>query len=63
MNKKIKIAKKEEIPFMLIVGGREMEDVTVALRRRGTREQVTVPFGEFLAPAQRLAQSRSVEFE
>jgi threonyl-tRNA synthetase len=63
MNKKIKIAQKEQIPFMLIVGEREMEEGTVALRRRGTREQVTMGFDEFLALAERLVQSRSMELE
>jgi threonyl-tRNA synthetase len=63
MNKKIKIAQKEQIPFMLIVGEREMEEGTVALRRRGTREQVTMGFDEFLTMAIDLAQSRSRELE
>ena len=63
MNKKIKVAQKEQIPFMLIVGEREMLDGTVALRRRGTREQVTVPFDEFLELVTGLVESRSLELE
>jgi threonyl-tRNA synthetase len=63
MNKKIKVAQKEQIPFMLIVGEREMEEGTVALRRRGTREQVTMGFDEFLTMALDLVESRSMELE
>jgi threonyl-tRNA synthetase len=63
MNKKIKTAQKEQIPFMLIAGEREAEDGTVAIRRRGTREQEVVPFDAFLKMAKRLAASRSLELE
>ena len=63
MNKKIKTAQKEQIPFMLIAGEREAEDGTVAIRRRGTREQEVVPFDDFLEMVNRLASTRSLELE
>ncbi|MFT7668775.1 MAG: threonyl-tRNA synthetase [Planctomycetota bacterium] len=59
MNKKIKEAQNRQVPFMLIVGEREMEDGTVAIRRRGTREQEVVPFDDFLSMVTRLAEERS----
>ncbi len=34
MNAKIRDAQKEKIPYMLVIGDREMEDNQVALRRR-----------------------------
>jgi len=61
MNKKIKEAQHRQVPFMLIVGQREMEEGSVAVRRRGTREQEVVPFESFLELAQRLVSERSQE--
>ncbi|HIG86670.1 MAG TPA: hypothetical protein EYQ25_06490 [Planctomycetes bacterium] len=40
-----------------------MEEGTVALRRRGTREQVTMGLDEFLTRATVLVQSRSMALE
>ncbi len=48
MNKKIKQAQHDQVPYMLIAGDREREEGTVAIRRRGTREQVVIPFDKFL---------------
>ena len=61
MNKKIKAAQKDQVPFMLVVGEREAEEGTVALRRRGTREQQVMPFDEFLALVDRLVATKSME--
>ena len=61
MNKKIKVAQKDQVPFMLVVGEREAEEGTVALRRRGTREQQVMPFEEFLALVDRLVATKSME--
>ena len=63
MNKKIKHAQKEQVPFMLIAGEREAENGTVAVRRRGTREQEVVPFDQFLALARKLRETRALELE
>ncbi|MCB9914241.1 MAG: threonine--tRNA ligase [Planctomycetes bacterium] len=60
MNKKIKEAQHRQVPFMLIAGEREQEDGTVAVRRRGTREQVVMPFEDFLELARRLKQTRAL---
>ena len=48
MNKKIKQAQHDQVPYMLIAGDREREEGTVAIRRRGTREQAVIPFDKFL---------------
>ncbi|MDA0948969.1 MAG: threonine--tRNA ligase [Planctomycetota bacterium] len=63
MNKKIKTAQKEQVPFMLVVGEREAEEGTVALRRRGTREQEVMPFEEFLALTDRLTATKGMGLE
>jgi len=61
MNNKIKEAQRQRIPFMLVAGGREAEEGTVAVRRRDTREQEVMPFEAFLDLARRLRTSRSLE--
>ncbi|MEL6428909.1 MAG: threonine--tRNA ligase [Planctomycetota bacterium] len=61
MNKKIKAAQKDQTPYMLIVGGDEVEAGTVAVRRRGTREQTVVPFERFLEMAKELRATKSLE--
>jgi threonyl-tRNA synthetase len=63
MNKKIKAAQTAQTPFMLIAGEREVAEGTVAVRRRGTREQVAVPFEDFLEKARALRASRAIELD
>ena len=61
MNKKIKQAQKDQVPFMLVVGEREAKDGTVAVRRRDTREQEVVPVEAFLERVRELRASRALE--
>ncbi|HPF14895.1 MAG TPA: threonine--tRNA ligase, partial [Planctomycetota bacterium] len=61
MNKKIKTAQKAQIPFMLIVGEREAQDGTVAVRPRGDGDQVVVPFEDFLSKIEILRRDRVAE--
>ncbi|MBK7643661.1 MAG: threonine--tRNA ligase [Planctomycetes bacterium] len=61
MNKKIKEAQSQKVPFMLIAGEREAADGTVAVRRRDTREQEVVPFEQFLELIKRLRSTRALD--
>jgi threonyl-tRNA synthetase len=61
MNKRIKEAQKAQVPYMLIAGEREAVDRTVALRRRGTREQDVVSFEEFAKMLREKRATRSLE--
>ncbi len=61
MNNKIKDAQKEQIPFMLIAGDREMADGAVAVRRRGTREQEVMSFEKFHELVRKLRDSRALD--
>jgi len=63
MNKKIKDAQHAQTPFMLIAGDREMEEGTVAVRRRGTREQVVMPFEEFMELVAHLREENSIHLD
>ncbi len=60
MNKKIKQARNDKVPFLLIAGGNEVEAGTVTVRERGKEEQVTVPFEDFLARIRELERSRAL---
>jgi threonyl-tRNA synthetase len=61
MNKKIKEAQTQKVPFMLIAGDREAADGTVAVRRRDTREQEVMPFDAFLALIRDLRTRRALD--
>lgn len=45
---KIRQAQMEKVPYMLVVGDKEMEDNSVNVRKHGGDELGTVPFDEFL---------------
>ena len=45
---KIRRARKERIPYMLVVGARELESEHVAVRRHGEGEQGTMPLDDFV---------------
>jgi threonyl-tRNA synthetase len=61
MNKRIKQAQGDQTPFMLIVGEREAEEGTCAVRPRGTRDQTVMKFDDFLERARDLRASRALE--
>ena len=46
---KIREAKMEKIPYVLVVGDKEAEDSTVNVNKRGVEEKETVRFDEFAA--------------
>lgn len=49
LNAKIRDAQMEKVPYMLVVGGKEAEAGTVALRERDSSAQSVVPVGEFVS--------------
>jgi threonyl-tRNA synthetase len=48
MQKKIRNAQNRKIPYMLVVGDREEEENTVAVRFRGGQQSQTMPLSEFI---------------
>ena len=46
---KIREAKLEKTPYVLVVGDKEAEDMTVNVNRRGVEEKSTVALQEFMA--------------
>jgi threonyl-tRNA synthetase len=59
MNAKIRQAQLMQIPYMLVVGDREMENETVSLRRRDNTRQNDLAVEEFTATVQEKISTRS----
>ena len=62
MNQKIRLAQKEKIPYMLVVGDREVADNTVAVRLR-SGAQATLPFADFKAKLLKTIAERTIGIE
>jgi threonyl-tRNA synthetase len=61
MNAKIRQAQLMKVPYMLVVGDREVSDGTVSLRKRDGNRQNGMPLAEFIATVQERIASRSDE--
>jgi threonyl-tRNA synthetase len=48
VGRKIREAELRKIPYMLVVGDREAEDGTVAVRRHGVGDEGSVTVGDFV---------------
>ena len=59
MNAKIRQAQLMKVPYMLVVGDREVSDGTVSLRKRDGSRQNGMPFQEFIAVVQGQIAARS----
>ncbi|HZZ98504.1 MAG TPA: threonine--tRNA ligase [Candidatus Saccharimonadia bacterium] len=53
MQNRIRKAEKMHVPYMLVVGKKEVEEKSVAVRKQGVREQKTQPIAEFLKDIQK----------
>ncbi len=63
VNAKIRDAQMQKVPFMLVVGDREMEDGTVAVRERKSGDLGTMTLAEFTEKARGLVASRAISNE
>ena len=61
MNAKIRQAQLMQVPYMLVVGDRELENNTVSLRKRDGARQNGLPVEEFIAALQERIAIRSNE--
>ena len=61
MNAKIRAAQKMQVPYMLVVGGREVEAGTVSLRQRDGQRVNAMPVAEFTAQVTGRIATRSLE--
>ncbi len=58
MNAKIREAQMEKVPFMLILGDREVEEGTVSVRLRSGEKWNALPLDEFIARVQEQVEKR-----
>lgn len=61
MNAKIRKAQLMKVPYMLVVGDKEVEQETVALRKRDGTQQNNLPVADFMAMIQERIARRSSE--
>ncbi|MFN2103833.1 MAG: threonine--tRNA ligase [Candidatus Promineifilaceae bacterium] len=61
MNKKIRSAQLQKIPYMLVVGDKEAEDGLVAVRTRENEDRGAVPVAEFRDNTLELIRTRSMD--
>ncbi len=61
MGKKIAVARDLKIPYMLVVGDREVEADSVALRMRSGEDRGAMKVDEFIAYAQRVIDEKASE--
>ena len=61
MNAKIRKAQMMKVPYMVVVGDKEVEQETVALRKRDGTQQNDLPFAQFLAMLQERIATRAAE--
>ncbi|MBV7336977.1 threonine--tRNA ligase [Chloroflexi bacterium TSY] len=61
MNAKIRAAQLKKVPYMLVVGDKEVEEETVSLRRRNGSRQNGMPVAEFIADVTERIRTRAGE--
>ncbi len=60
MNAKIREAQLQKVPYMLVVGDREVEAGAVAVRTRSNEDRGAMPIDEFRQHALELISGRSM---
>jgi threonyl-tRNA synthetase len=60
LGKRIRIAEKHKVPFMVVIGDKETAENSVNVRRRGQKEQESMPLADFITHAKMLIDSRSL---
>ena len=63
MNKKIKQARREKVPFLLIAGDREVETKSVTVSQRGKEEQGSSSLTDFIERIKALRDTRSLSLD
>ncbi len=61
MQKRIRIAEKQKIPYMLIIGQKEAESGQVSVRARGQQDRGVMPVDEFIKNTNDRIHNKSIE--
>ena len=62
LNARIRDSQLQKVPFMLVVGDREAQDRTVAVRRRDSGDAGTRPLADFVNWARQLIDTRAAKW-
>ncbi|MFZ0962276.1 MAG: threonine--tRNA ligase [Terriglobia bacterium] len=62
LNARVRDAQLQKVPFMLVVGDREAQNRSVAVRRRDTGDAGSRPLAEFVAWARQLIDTRAAKW-
>jgi threonyl-tRNA synthetase len=62
LNARIRDAQMQKVPFMLVVGDREAQNHTVAVRRRDSGDAGTRPLAEFIDWIRQLIDTRAAKW-
>ncbi len=62
LRKRVREANLEKIPYVAVLGGREVEEGTVNLRIHGRKDQLSMSMDEFVAYLDDKRRSKSLEF-
>ncbi|MDP7559756.1 MAG: His/Gly/Thr/Pro-type tRNA ligase C-terminal domain-containing protein, partial [Planctomycetota bacterium] len=62
LRKRVRESELEKIPYMAVLGGREVEESAVNLRVHGVKEQRTLSTGDFLALLAEKRDTKSLEY-
>ncbi|MEI6676491.1 MAG: threonine--tRNA ligase [Verrucomicrobiota bacterium] len=57
---KIRLARLDRVPYIIVLGAREVEDGTVSIRHRDNEDLTTKPLAEFIAAIKEEIRSRSL---
>jgi len=63
MNAKIRDAQIKKIPYMLVIGDREIEQDTISIRLRTGKSLGTMPYANFKTLLQKINESRSLDLQ
>ncbi len=63
MGGKIRAGREQHIPYMLIVGDRDIEAGTVSVRLRSDEDLGAIPLDQFVEMAQRLIETKALELQ
>lgn len=62
LGKRIVLASKQKIPYLLIIGEKEVKEKTVTVRQRGTKKQQTIVVDEFVEMIKKEIQTKKPNF-
>ena len=63
MGNKIRLAREQHMPYMPLLGDRDLEDGTVCVRLRTDDDLGAMPLDDFIALAQRIIAEKSLELQ